>query len=61
MEILTAHLSFEISMEVLDAKAKDIEMLIKTIEHQMGQACDARPEGGERTSQSAPKNTGYIS
>ena len=48
-------------MEVLDAKAKDIEMLIKTIEHQMGQACDARPEGGERTSQSAPKNTGYIS
>lgn len=62
LEILTAQLSLEISREALDARAKDTEMLIKTIEHQMGQASGARPEGGgEQTSQSAPRNTGYIS
>jgi proteasome assembly chaperone (PAC2) family protein len=61
LEILTAQLSLEISMEALDARAKDTEMLIKTFEHQMGQASGARSEGGEQTSQSAPRNTGYIS
>ena len=61
LEILTAQLSLEISMEALDARAKDTETLIKTIEQQMGQASGARPEGGEQTSQSDPRNTGYIS
>lgn len=61
MEILTTRLGIEISMDALDARAKDTEMLIKTIEQQMGQTSGGRPEGREQTTQSDPRNTGYIS
>ena len=60
LEVLTARLGVEISMDALDARAKDTEMLIKTIEHQMRQAPGGRFEGGEQTS-TTPGNTGYIS
>src|ERR671918_320120 len=60
LEVLTTRLSLEISMEALDARARDTETLIKTIEQQMEQASGGRPEGGERTSQCDPRNTGYI-
>lgn len=59
LEVLTTRLSLEISIEALDARARDTEILIKTIEQQMGQASGGRPEGGELTSD--PRNTGYIS
>lgn len=61
LEVLTTRLGIEISMDALDARAKDTEMLIKTIEEQMGQASGGRPEGQEQTTQSDPRNTGYIS
>jgi uncharacterized protein (TIGR00162 family) len=61
MEVLTTRLGIEISMDALDARAKDTEMLIKTIEQQMGQTSGGRPEGREQTTQSGPRNTGYIS
>lgn len=61
LEVLTTRLGIEISMDALDARAKDTEMLIKTIEEQMGQASSGRPEGQEQTTQSDPRNTGYIS
>jgi uncharacterized protein (TIGR00162 family) len=61
LEVLTTRLGIEISMEALDARAKDTEMLIKTIEQQMGQTSSGRPEGREQTTQSDPRNTGYIS
>ena len=61
LEVLTMRLSVEISMEALDARAKDTEMLIKTIEQQMVQPSGERLEGGEQTSQTNPRNTGYIS
>ena len=61
MEVLTTRLGIEISMDALDARAKDTEMLIKTIEQQMGQTSGGRPEGREQTTQSDPRNTGYIS
>lgn len=38
LEVLTSRLRVKISMDALDARAKDIEMLIKTVEQQMGQA-----------------------
>jgi proteasome assembly chaperone (PAC2) family protein len=56
---LTRKLGIVISMEVLDARAKDTEMLVKTIEQQMGQTSGGRFEGGEQTSQTNPRNTGY--
>jgi uncharacterized protein (TIGR00162 family) len=58
LEVLTTRLGIEISMDALDARAKDTEMLIKTIEQQMGQTSS---EGREQTTQSDPRNTGYIS
>jgi len=61
LEVLTTRLGIEISMDALDARAKDTEMLIKTIEQQMGQTSSGRPEGREQTTQSDPRNTGYIS
>lgn len=61
LEVLTTRLGIEISMEALDARAKDTEMLIKAIEQQMGQTSSGRPEGREQTTQSDPRNTGYIS
>jgi uncharacterized protein len=61
LEVLTTRLGIEISMDALDARAKDTEMLIKTIEQQMGQTSGGRPEGREQTTQSDPRNTGYIS
>jgi uncharacterized protein (TIGR00162 family) len=61
LEVLTTRLGIEISMDALDARAKDTEMLIKTIEQQMGQTSGGRPEGREQTTQSGPRNTGYIS
>lgn len=61
LEVLTTRLGIEISMDALDARAKDTEMLIKTIEQQMGQTSGGRPEGREQTTQSEPRNTGYIS
>lgn len=61
LEVLTTRLGIEISMDALDARAKDTEMLIKTIEEQMGQTSSGRPEGQEQTTQSDPRNTGYIS
>lgn len=61
LEVLTTRLGIEISMDALDARAKDTEMLIKTIEEQMGQTSRGRPEGREQTTQSDPRNTGYIS
>jgi len=61
LEVLTMRLSVEISMDALDARAKDTEMLIKTIEQQMVQPSGERLEGGEQTSQTNPRNTGYIS
>lgn len=61
LEVLTRRLGIEISMDALDARAKDTEMLIKTIEQQMGQTSGGRPEGREQTTQSDPRNTGYIS
>jgi uncharacterized protein len=61
LEILTTRLGVEISMDALDARAKDTETLIKTIEQQMGQASGGRLEGEEQTSQTNPRNTGYIS
>jgi uncharacterized protein len=61
LEVLTTRLGIEICMDALDARAKDTEMLIKTIEQQMGQTSGGRPEGREQTTQSDPRNTGYIS
>jgi uncharacterized protein len=61
LEVLATRLGIEISMEALDARAKDTEMLIKAIEQQMGQTSSGRPEGREQTTQSDPRNTGYIS
>jgi len=61
LEVLTTRLGIEISMDALDARAKDTEMLIKTIEQQMGQTSSGRPEGREQTTHSDPRNTGYIS
>jgi uncharacterized protein len=61
LEVLTTRLGLEISMDVLDARAKDTEMLIRTIEQQMGQTSGGRLEGREQTTQSDPRNTGYIS
>jgi len=61
LEVLTTRLGIEISMDALDERAKDTEMLIKTIEQQMGQTSGGRPEGREQTTQSDPRNTGYIS
>ena len=48
-------------MDALDARAKDTEMLIKTIEQQMGPASGGRLEGADQASQTNPRNTGYIS
>ncbi|MGH9978432.1 MAG: hypothetical protein ACRD8Z_21765 [Nitrososphaeraceae archaeon] len=48
-------------MEALDARAVHTEVLIQTIEQQMGQTSGGRFEGGEQTSQTNPRNTGYIS
>jgi uncharacterized protein (TIGR00162 family) len=61
LEVLTTRLGLEISMDALDARAKDTEMLIRTIEQQMGQTSGGRLEGREQTTQSDPRNTGYIS
>ena len=61
LEVLTTRLGIEISMDALDARAKDTEMLIKTIEQQMGQTSGGRPEGREQTTHSDTRNTGYIS
>lgn len=60
LEVLTTSLGVKISMDALDARAKDTETLIKTLEQQMGQASGGRLEGGEQTSQTNPRNTGYI-
>lgn len=61
LEVLTTRLGLEISMDALDARAKDTEMLIRTIEQQMGQTSGGRLEGREQTTHSDPRNTGYIS
>lgn len=58
LEVLTSRLRVKINM---DARAKDTEMLIKTVEQQMGQASGGRFEGGEQNPQTNPRNTGYIS
>lgn len=61
LEVLITRLGLEVSMDALDARAKDTEMLIRTIEQQMGQTSGGRLEGREQTTQSDPRNTGYIS
>lgn len=61
LEVLTTRLGVKISMDALDARAKDTEILTKIVEQQTGQASSGRLEGGERTSQNTPSNTGYIS
>ena len=61
LEVLTSRLRIKISMDALDARAKDTEMLIKTVEQQMDQASGGRFEGGEQNPQTNPHNTGYIS
>src|SRR5262245_14531453 len=61
LEVLTSRLRVKISMDALDARANDTEMLMKTVEQQMGQASSGRFEGGEQNPQTDPRNTGYIS
>ena len=61
LEVLTTRLSIKVSMDALDTRAKDTEMLIKSIEQQMGQASGGRVEGADQASQTNPRNTGYIS
>jgi uncharacterized protein len=61
LEVLATRLSVKINMDALDARAKDTETLIKTIEQQMGPASGGRLEGREQSSQNNPPNTGYIS
>ena len=61
LEVLTSRLRVKLSMDALDARAKDTEVLIRTVEQQMGQASGGRFEGGEQTNQTNPRNTGYIS
>jgi hypothetical protein len=48
-------------MDALDARAKDTETLIKTIEQQMGPPSGGKFEGREQSSRNNPPNTGYIS
>ncbi|MGH9988718.1 MAG: proteasome assembly chaperone family protein, partial [Nitrososphaeraceae archaeon] len=54
LEVLITRLGLEVSMDALDARAKDTEMLIRTIEQQMGQTSGGRLEGREQTTQSDP-------
>lgn len=61
LEVLATRLGIKISLDALDARAKDTEMLIKTIEQQMAQSSGSRMEGREQPSQNNPPNTGYIS
>jgi uncharacterized protein (TIGR00162 family) len=61
LEVLTSRLRVKLSMDALDARAKDTEVLIRTVEQQMGQASGGRFEGEEQTHQTNPRNTGYIS
>jgi uncharacterized protein len=61
LEVLATRLSVKINMDALDARAKDTEMLIKTIEQQMGPSSGGKLEGREQSSQNNPPNTGYIS
>jgi proteasome assembly chaperone (PAC2) family protein len=62
LEVLTRKLGIVISMEAMDGRAKDMVMLIKK---QLNSNWDRLRvgglKGGEQTSQTNPRNSGYIS
>jgi uncharacterized protein (TIGR00162 family) len=61
LETLISILGIKIDMATLEKRAKDTEMLIKTIEQQMAGRSGRLLEGQQTGSQGKPPNMGYIS
>jgi uncharacterized protein (TIGR00162 family) len=61
LETLLSIVGIEIDMTMLEKRAKDTEMLIKTIEQQMTERSGKFMEGQQTGPQGKPPNMGYIS